>query len=112
MRYVLMIGFDEDTVTEEQARSGCEGWSEEMARRGVLVTAAGLRPKTEATTVRVRDGEVLLTDGPFAETKDQIGGFTVIECGGLDEAVAIAAAHPFARYGSIEIRPLQEAPHP
>ncbi|MEV4108370.1 YciI family protein [Nonomuraea sp. NPDC049695] len=106
MKYVLMIGLDESEVPEEIALHGCGGWSEEMARRGVVRGGLGLRPAAEATTVRVRDGGVLLTDGPFAETKDQIGGLSVIECSGLEEAVEIASKHPVARYGSIEIRPL------
>lgn len=106
MKYLLMIGLDESDVPEEIARHGCGGWSEEMTRRGVVKGGVGLRPAGEATTVRVRDGDLLLSDGPFAETKDQIGGFSLIEAADLDEAVAIAAAHPVARYGSIEIRPV------
>ncbi|MFC4118057.1 YciI family protein [Nonomuraea zeae] len=108
MKYLLMIGLDESDLPEEIARHGCGGWSEEMTRRGVIKGGVGLRPATEATTVRVRDGDVLLSDGPFAETKDQIGGFSLIECAGLEEAVEIASAHPVARYGSIEIRPVLE----
>jgi hypothetical protein len=106
MKYVLMIGLDQSDIPEEIARHGCGGWSAEMTGRGVVTGGAALRPAAEATTVRVRNGDVLLSDGPFAETKDQIGGFTLIECDGLGEAVEIAAAHPVARYGSIEIRPL------
>ncbi|KAB8188964.1 transcription initiation protein [Nonomuraea phyllanthi] len=108
MKYVLMIGLDESDVPEEIARDGCGGWSEEMTRRGVIKGGLALRPAREATTVRVREGEMLLTDGPFAETKDQIGGVSVIECADMSEAVEIAARHPVARYGSIEIRPLLE----
>ncbi|MFB9200088.1 YciI family protein [Nonomuraea spiralis] len=108
MKYVLMIGLDESDVPEEIALHGCGGWSAEMTRRDVVRGGVGLRPAAEATTVRVRGGDVLLTDGPFAETKDQIGGFTLIECDGIEEAVRIAAAHPVARYGSIEIRPVLE----
>ncbi|UJW35832.1 YciI family protein [Saccharothrix sp. AJ9571] len=103
MRYLLMIGGDEAGANE-----GCGGWTERMEERGVLRTAIGLRPKEEAVTVRVRGDEVLRTDGPFAETKEQIGGFGVIECADLDEAVEIAAAHPAAQRGLIEIRPVVE----
>lgn len=77
-----------------------------MQARGVLRGGVGLRPPADATTVRVREGAVLLFDGPFAETKEQIGGFCTIECADLDEAVEIAARHPAAGYGTIEIRPL------
>jgi hypothetical protein len=108
VKYLLMICGDESA--EQYADAGCGGWSEEMEQRGVLESAAGLRPPHEATTVRVRNDEVLLTDGPFAETKEQIGGFVLINCADLDEAIEIAAKHPAAGYGTIEIRPLLELP--
>ncbi|MEU5883875.1 YciI family protein [Spirillospora sp. NPDC047279] len=101
---MLLIAGDESAA--EHADDGCGGWSEEMAGRGVLVGGGGLRPPSEATTVRVRDDQVLLTDGPFAESKEQIGGFCLIECADLDEAIEIAARHPASGYGTIEIRPL------
>ncbi|MFG2001589.1 YciI family protein [Spirillospora sp. NPDC048911] len=101
---MLLIAGDETAA--EHADEGCGGWSEEMTARGVIRGGGGLRPPAEATTVRVRDDQVLLTDGPFAESKEQIGGFCLIECADLDEAIAIAAAHPAAGYGTIEIRPL------
>ena len=104
MKYLLLICGDESGA--EHAEDGCGGWSEEMLRRGVVRDGAGLRPPSEATTVRVRDDTVLLSDGPFAETKEQIAGFDVIECADLDEAIAVAAKHPVARYyGTIEVRP-------
>ncbi|MEU0092119.1 YciI family protein [Kribbella sp. NPDC006257] len=108
MKYLLMICGDESA--EEYADAGCGGWSEEMEARGVVEGGAGLRPPHEATTVRVRDHELLLTDGPFAETKEQIGGFVLINCADLDEAIEIAAKHPAAGYGTIEIRPVLEFP--
>jgi hypothetical protein len=105
MKYVLLICGAEGTP--EGMADGCGGWSEEMRRRGVLVSGgAGLQPPSDATTVRVRQDSVLLTDGPFAETKEQIGGFVVIDCADLDEAIQIAASHPVAAYSAIEIRPL------
>ncbi|KAA2255958.1 transcription initiation protein [Solihabitans fulvus] len=104
MNYLLMICGDETTA--EHADDGCGGWSEEMEARGVLRGGAGLRPPSDATTLRVRGDEVLLSDGPFAETKEQIGGFCLIECADLDEAIEIAAKHPAAAYGTIEIRPI------
>nr|WP_238355604.1 YciI family protein [Kribbella sandramycini] len=105
---MLLIAGDESA--EAHANDGCDGWSEEMIARGVIEGGAGLHPPTEATTVRVRDNELLLTDGPYAETKEQVGGFVLIDCADLDEAIEIAAKHPAAGYGTIEIRPILELP--
>ncbi|MCA1655687.1 MAG: YciI family protein [Pseudonocardiaceae bacterium] len=105
MKYMLLICGDESAAVH--ADDGCGGWAEEMQRRGVLGGAAGLRPPDDATTVRVRDGSVLLSDGPFAETKEQIGGYCLVDCVDLDEAIEVAAKHPAAGYGTIEIRPLR-----
>src|SRR3569833_1172309 len=104
MRYLLMIAGDE--TAEEHQYDGGDGWGEDLARRGKIHGGGGLRPPSEATTIRVRDGEVLLTDGPFTEAKEQIGGYVVLECDDLDEALEIAAKHPAATYGSIEVRPV------
>jgi hypothetical protein len=81
---------------------------EEMNERGVLQGGERLRNTTDATTVRVRDGETLTTDGPFAETKEQIGGYFIVDCKDLDEAIEIAAKIPGAAHGSIEVRPIWE----
>ncbi|SDM17010.1 YciI family protein [Allokutzneria albata] len=108
MQYMLLICGDESAA--EHAEDGCGGWSEEMEARGVIRGGGGLRPPTDATTVRVRDEQLLLSDGPFAETKEQIGGFCLIECADLDEAIEIASKHPAASYGTIEIRPLIQFP--
>ena len=80
-------------------------WLDEMIARGIRLDGDRLRPANEATTVRMRDGEVLLVDGPFAETKEAIVGYDVIECADLDEAIAVAAQHPVAEFGMIEVRP-------
>jgi hypothetical protein len=104
VKYMLLICGDESAA--EHAEDGCEGWSEEMQARGVLVGGGGLRPPTEATTVRVRQEQVVLSDGPFAETKEQVGGFCLIECADLDEAIEVTSKHPAATYGTIEIRPM------
>jgi hypothetical protein len=106
MKYLLLICGDESAA--EHAEDGCGGWDTEMQERGVLRGAAGLHPPSDATTVRVRDGHLALSDGPFAETKEQIGGFCMIECADLDEAIEIAAKHPAAGYGTLEIRPVLE----
>src|ERR1700716_2085492 len=98
-----MICTDEHTdqvqSREEASASFAEymAFGEEMGRRGVLQGGERLRPTTDATTVRVRDGEVLTSDGPFAETKEQVGGFYIVDCKDLDEAIQIAAKIPGAR---------------
>jgi hypothetical protein len=111
VRYLLLIGGEAGVGDGRSSKEICEAadavaWAAEMTRRGVLVSGEVLQPPEAARTVRVRAGEVLLADGPFAETKEQIGGVTVIECADLDEAVEVAAAHPVARYGMVEVRPL------
>ena len=114
MRYMLLICTDESTDAamspeEAAARFGDYGvWMEEMTRRGVLQGGERLRPTSDATTVRVRDGEVLTSDGPFAETKEQVGGYFAVDCKDLDEAIKIASKIPTARDGSIEVRPIWE----
>ena len=114
MRYLMLICTDESSDTarspEEAAASMAEygAWMEEMGKRGVLQGGERLRPTTDATTVRVRDGETLTSDGPFAETKEQIGGYFVVEGKDLDEAIEIAGKIPGARIGSIEVRPIWE----
>ena len=111
MRYLLLICGDGEAHAAMEADGSlvarCHAWADELRERGGLVALAGLRPPGDATTVRVRDGEVLLTDGPFADTKELIGGFSLVECADLDEALEVAAKHPAAGYGSIEVRPLQ-----
>jgi hypothetical protein len=80
----------------------------EMNGRGVIRGGERLRPTADATTVRVQNGEVLTADGPFAETKEQIGGYFLVDCKDLDEAIEVASKIPHARYGSIEVRPIWE----
>ena len=114
MRYVLMICTDEAAERalspEEQSAmmSGYGAFAEEMGPRGVLQGGERLRPTADATTVRVRDDEVLTFDGPFAETKEQIGGYFVVECKDLDEAIEVASKIPGARTGTVEVRPIWE----
>ncbi len=107
MRYLMMICGDESLEVSPEDGDPT-AWLEEMEGRGVRLVGSRLRPVEGATTVRVRDGEVLLTDGPFAETKEQVGGFELIECDDLDTAIEVAAKHPAARFGAIEVRPLWE----
>ncbi len=114
MRYLLMICTDESadgaSSPEEQAATFAEYgvFMEEMGARGVLQGGERLRPTTDATTVRVRDGETVTSDGPFAETKEQVGGYYMVDCKDLDEAIEVAAKIPGAKFGSIEVRPIWE----
>jgi hypothetical protein len=103
MRFLLLLGAD-TTAVEDYDLPGCAAWSKEMAERGLLVDGMGLHPPDTASTVRVRGGEVLYTDGPFAETKEQMGGLTIIECADRDEALEVASTHPWAAVGMIEVR--------
>ncbi|MEV4006039.1 YciI family protein [Actinomadura sp. NPDC049753] len=111
MRYALLICDDESVSPSNEelaADPGHRAWQADLDRRGAKLVGARLRPVADATTVRVRDGETLVADGPFAETKDFVGGLLIIECADLDEAIEIAAGHPYARWGGVEIRPLWE----
>lgn len=109
MKYLLMICTDpaiEPTADEWAAMgSDTDAWVTEMDRRGVRLEGDRLRPVRDATTIRVRDKEVLIVDGPFAETKEQICGYDILECADLDEAIEVAGKHPMARFGAIEVRP-------
>ncbi|HEX9540564.1 MAG TPA: YciI family protein [Streptosporangiaceae bacterium] len=109
MRYLLLICVDETVQLSPgegaAMQSATESWVAEMDGRGVRLQGEPLRPVSEATTVRVRGGEMLVSDGPFAETKEQIAGFDLLECADLDEAIEVASRHPVARIGTIEVRP-------
>lgn len=105
MKYLLLICVDEPFEASPEELDP-EPWVAEMRRRGIWQLGERLRPATDATTVRVRNGELLLTDGPYAETKEQIGGFDLVDCADLDEAIEVASKHPMARFGMLEVRPL------
>ena len=110
MQHMLLIYSDEQAWARlpEAARDAIvrdyAALAGELSERGSYVGGAPLHPTATATTVRVRDGEEVVTDGPFAETKEQLGGFFLIEAGSTEEAVASAARVPAARYGSVEVR--------
>jgi hypothetical protein len=112
MKYAFTIYTDEaqrEAASEEDRNAMTQAYwalTEEMQEKGVLVAGEGLYPTQTATTVRVRDGERSVTDGPFAETKEQLGGFYVLDCKDLDEALEWAAKIPGAQFGSIEVRPV------
>jgi hypothetical protein len=113
MKYMLLIYADEQAWTEPE-RQRCYGESTDLARQlqsaGQLVATAPLQPVATATSVRVREGKRSITDGPFAETREQLGGYFLVNAKDLDEAIAIAGRIPGARKGTVEIRPVLELP--
>ncbi|TWU29272.1 YciI family protein [Bythopirellula polymerisocia] len=111
MQYMLLIYSDEQDWTEEE-REHCFAESTELSHelneRGQFVSASRLQSVTTATSVRVRDGQRMVTDGPFAETREQLGGYFIVEAKDLNEAIAIAGRIPSARKGTVEVRPVVE----
>lgn len=111
MKYLLLVYMDEQAMNDEE-RQQCYVEStrlvQELHARGRCLGASPLQPVSTATSVRVRGGQTLVTDGPFAETREQLGGYYLIDAPSLDEAIAIAARIPPAKKGTIEIRPIQE----
>lgn len=107
MRYLMLVHVDPSADPGPAAADADpNAWVDDVTSRGIRVTGDRLRPAADATTVRVRDGRTLVTDGPFAEVHDVIGGFDLLEAADLEEAQAVAAAHPVARFGAIELRPV------
>jgi hypothetical protein len=112
MKYLLLIYTNEAeaakmTKEEQEAEyTAYMEFGEHIRGRGIYVSGEALHPVSSATTVRVRDGKQIITDGPFAETKEQLGGFYLLDCKDLDDAIAAAARIPNATNGSIEIRPI------
>jgi hypothetical protein len=107
MEYLCLIYGSESEADEHPDLLPAYGaFSEEVAKNGVMRGANRLRPASSATTVRIRNGKTATTDGPFAETKEQLGGYFLLDCKDLDEAIAYAAKIPSAKYGSIEVRPI------
>jgi hypothetical protein len=113
MKYLLLVCWDTERMnaqTEPEPGTVMEDepfeWVDELRARGIWQTGDQLAPPRRARSVRVRGGKRMVTDGPFAETKEAVGGFDLIECGSLEEAVEVAASHPNAEAGTIEVRPL------
>jgi hypothetical protein len=113
MKYLLLICWDSERMDaqaepdpgEPQPDEGFP-WVDDLQARGIWITGDQLLPPRRARSVRVRGGRALVTDGPFVETKEAVGGFDLIECGSLEEAVEIAASHPVAESGTVEVRQL------
>jgi hypothetical protein len=108
VKYMMLVCTDTEPDSDTSSVPDVEDWVEENDARGRWLQGSVLAPASSATTVRVRDGQVLLSDGPFAETKEVIVGFDLLECTDLDEAIEVARTHPMARRGRIEIRPLAD----
>jgi len=111
MKYLCLVYLEEKTFAAAPGRptdAECFAFGEGMQKSGHYLAAEALQPVTTAKTVRVRSGKTSVTDGPFAETKEQLGGFYLIEAADLDEAVRLAAKIPPARVGSIEVRPVRQ----
>ncbi len=107
MKYLCLVYIDERSLQFVPDRE-CMAYSDGLKKSGALLAAEPLHPVATATTVRVRNGKVTVTDGPFAETKEQLAGFYLIEARDLNEAIQVAAKIPPAREGSIEVRPVRE----
>ncbi|MGK5673871.1 YciI family protein [Micromonospora sp. URMC 106] len=106
MKYLMFVCTDSEPDTDRTDWPDIEAWVAENDARGRRLTGDALAATTAATTVRVRNGELLVSDGPFAETKEVIVGFDLLECADLDEAIEVARAHPMAREGRLELRPI------
>lgn len=117
MKFLMLVCVEPDRFDPDEPVKAAEAvsagsdepesfpWLDDVIARGIRLDGDRLRPPREARTVQVRDGEVLVSDGPFAETKEVICGYDVLDCASLEEAVAVAAAHPVAAFGKIEVRP-------
>ena len=111
MKYMLLIYLDEEALSQEQ-RAQCyqdsAAYAQELHQQGKFLATAPLHPTSTATSVRTREGKRLVTDGPFAETREQLGGFFLIGAKDLDEAINIAGQIPAGKWGTVEIRPVIE----
>ncbi len=113
MRYLALIYTAEPTAPPsdgegERMMAEYGAFTQEVQQRGAFLGGEALQPTATATTVRVRDGRLSTTDGPFAETKEQLGGYYLLECKDLDEAIELAGKIPGARSGAVEVRPIME----
>ena len=109
MKYLILMYANESVdskYSEEELQKTWAEFRQEMSASGVLISSGGVPDTSNVTTVRVRNDKTMITDGPFAETHEQLGGYFVVDCKDLDEAIHWAGKIPTAKYGSIEIRPL------
>jgi len=106
VRYILFVCVDPAAEEYVPQEDNIEDWVAEMDRRNVRILGSRLKELKDARTIRRRNGKVIVTDGPFAETKEWIAGFDLLECADMEEAIEVASRHPMARFGRLEIRPL------
>jgi hypothetical protein len=107
MKYLMMVCVDESKAGHEPGEDdSVEPWVEEMDGKGIRIVGDRIRPQSDWTTVKIRQGELLVSDGPFTETKEYVAGFDVLECADLDEAIEVASKHPMAKAGALELRPI------
>jgi hypothetical protein len=115
MKYLLLVCWNTDRMNGQEEPDRTSGqdeedngfpWVDDLQARGIWKIGDQLAPPRRARTVRVRDGKTMVTDGPFVETKESVGGFDLLECDSFEQALEIAAAHPVAQMGAIEVRPL------
>ena len=106
MQYLLIICHDETFAPTETLVAEIVAWDKEMEGRGIRKYGNPLRPPSDATTVRVREGKVVLTDGPFADTNEKMAAYELIECASLEEAIGVASQHPMAKVATVEVRPI------
>jgi hypothetical protein len=113
MKFLMFVCWDAEKMNAQREPDAAKPraeesfpWLDDLRARGSWIAGDQLSPPRRARTVRVRNGKTIVTDGPFLESKEAVGGFDIIECGSLEEAVKIAAGHPVARTGTIEVRPL------
>jgi hypothetical protein len=114
MKYMLLIYTAENAYADgerQQCYEESTALCHDLAARGQFITASPLQPIATATSVRIREGKPIVTDGPFAETREQLGGFYMVEAKDLNEAIAIASRIPGARKGTVEVRPVMELPN-
>jgi|SRR3712207_3942778 len=110
MKYMMFVCTDTEPETDESLVPDIHEWVADNDAHGRRVTGSVMAPASAATTVRVRGGELLISDGPFAETKEVIVGFDILECADLDEAIEVARRHPMAHSGRLELRALVDLP--
>ncbi|HQQ63850.1 MAG TPA: YciI family protein [Pseudomonadales bacterium] len=111
MQYLLIISHDEHFAPTEQLFEDIAAWNAAMERRGAFVYGNPLRPPCDARTIRVREGKTVVTDGPFADSKEKMCAYVLLDCSSMDEATAAAAHHPMASAATIEVRPVWNELH-